>query len=110
MSDGSPSTPAEIATARVLMAQARQELGVLIGAGVGGLTSCFASALVGEAQLGGAAAAAGDEVTIEVVEQDGSILVIASRSKRPFFGVALKDDEALRVATQISEILNRRKG
>jgi len=94
--------------AREMLTAARAELGLLVGAGVSGLASCFASAAIGERLLGGDPGAASDAVTVEAVEQDGNIFIIASRSGRPLFGVALTDAEALRMATQMSEIFNRR--
>jgi hypothetical protein len=86
MHDGSPSTPAEIATARALMAETRHELGLLVGAGVSGLAPSLASLLVGEAVLGGSLETTADAMAVEVAEQDGGIFVIASRSGRPFLG------------------------
>jgi hypothetical protein len=108
MSGGTPSTPAEIATARALMAEVRGELGSLVGAGVSGLAPSLASVLVGEALLG-ADTASGD-VTIAAVEQPGSdlIFITASRGGVPFAAIAMPPAEALGVSTRIVEILNRR--
>lgn len=108
MNDGSPQTPAEIAVAREMMSDARRELGLLVGAGVGSLALCFASASISEAVLGGGAA--DGEVVVEAVEQPGSdaIFILASRGGAPFAAITMTPHEALRVATQISEILNRR--
>lgn len=107
VSDGAPMTPAEITTARALMAEARSELGLLVHAGVGSLASCFASAVAGEAQLGAATAG---EVVIAAVEQPGCdlIFITASRGGVPFAAITLTAAEAFGVAMQVSEILNRR--
>ena len=98
-----PTTPSEIATARSLMAEMRQELGLLVGAGAVGLAPSFASAVANEVQLGGAPAGCS---TFEVTEQNGQLFVAISGRA----GVVLTMAEGLRLATQISEILNRRKG
>lgn len=108
MHDGPPTTPAEIAAARTLLAETRRELGLLVGAGVTTLVPSFASTVMSEAQLG-AGATTGD-VSIAAIEQPGGdlLFVTASRGGVPFAAITMAPDEALRVAMQISEILNRR--
>jgi hypothetical protein len=108
--DGSPATPAERAVAASMLASSRAELGLLVGAGAARLVPAFASAVIGEALLGATPGTDDGAVTVQAVEADGQIFVIASRAGRPFFALALGDSEASRLAMQISEILNRRKG
>ena len=68
MTDGTPTTPAELAIARTLMAETRRDFGMLVGAGAEGLMSSLATAA-----LGGAPTIDNDAVTLDVVEQDGCI-------------------------------------
>jgi hypothetical protein len=109
MSDGTPTAPAEIAVARELLAAARQELGLLVSSGVEGLATAFASAAASEAQLGGVPEPP-DLAAVEVVEYGGTFILLGRRAGRPMFGVVLDRAEAMQVAHQLTEALNRSGG